>query len=318
MSRYRFFHVPGYFVDGPEAARACPGSKLTTQPNLGLLERPYDSAPNENAAGDAPWTRFSAHVEWLNKNSPPGVSYKLLYLLRHGLSVHNVVMAKVGRDAWNGHWSHLETDGEVSWVDAKLTEDGISLARHLGQLWVEWADTVGVPLPRTLYTSPLARCLETTRLVYAPVVAKHERIFQPLVKELLRERLTDHTCDKRSTRQWISENYPTCVLDQDFEMEDPLWQADRSETNEEHVTRKRRLLEDIFANDDATFVSLTTHSLRALLVLLRPGSLTHIESAIRNALYLWLVTTIIALGSTYATAWGIFNTARGHEMPLLL
>jgi len=49
---------------------------------------------------------------------------------------------------------------------------------------------------------------------------------------------------------------------------------------------------------------------RALAVLIRPGFITFIESAIRNALYLWLVTTIVALGSTYATAWGIFNTIR--------
>jgi len=38
--------------------------------------------------------------------------------------------------------------------------------------------------------------------------------------------------------------------------------------------------------------------------------ITLVESAIRNALYLWLVSTIVALGSTYATAWGIFNTIR--------
>ncbi|KAJ1327427.1 hypothetical protein MN608_06754 [Microdochium nivale] len=48
----------------------------------------------------------------------------------------------------------------------------------------------------------------------------------------------------------------------------------------------------------------------ALLVLARAGVLTFIESLIRNVLYLWLVTTIVALGSTYATAWGIFNTIR--------
>ncbi|KAG7284831.1 hypothetical protein NEMBOFW57_009446 [Staphylotrichum longicolle] len=68
-------------------------------------------------------------------------------------------------------------------------------------------------------------------------------------------------------------------------------------------------------NMTAMFVGLgyflwTTTSLRALLVLIRPGLLTLIESAIRNALYLWLVTTIVALGSTYATAWGVFNTIR--------
>ncbi|KAI1504745.1 hypothetical protein F5X99DRAFT_370870 [Biscogniauxia marginata] len=51
----------------------------------------------------------------------------------------------------------------------------------------------------------------------------------------------------------------------------------------------------------------TLPSLGALVVLLRPGILTLAESAIRNALYLWLVTTIVALGSTYATAWGILS-----------
>ncbi|KAI3334452.1 hypothetical protein F4824DRAFT_186430 [Ustulina deusta] len=49
---------------------------------------------------------------------------------------------------------------------------------------------------------------------------------------------------------------------------------------------------------------------RALVVLLRPGLITFAESAVRNALYLWLVTTIVALGTTYATAWGVFNTIR--------
>lgn len=54
----------------------------------------------------------------------------------------------------------------------------------------------------------------------------------------------------------------------------------------------------------------TAPSLAALKVLLRPGILTLIESAVRNALYLWLVSTIISLGTTYATAWGVFNTIR--------
>ncbi|KAJ3527608.1 hypothetical protein NM208_g6850 [Fusarium decemcellulare] len=49
---------------------------------------------------------------------------------------------------------------------------------------------------------------------------------------------------------------------------------------------------------------------RSLNVLLRPGVIFFIESAVRNALYLWLVTTIVALGSLYATAWGVFNTIR--------
>lgn len=51
-------------------------------------------------------------------------------------------------------------------------------------------------------------------------------------------------------------------------------------------------------------------SLKSLLVLARPGLFTFFESAIRNILYLWLVTNIVSMGSTYATAWGVFNTIR--------
>ncbi|MCJ1473309.1 hypothetical protein MMC13_001960 [Lambiella insularis] len=48
----------------------------------------------------------------------------------------------------------------------------------------------------------------------------------------------------------------------------------------------------------------------ALKILVRPSVYTFTESAIRNALYLWLVSRIILLGENYATAWGVFNTIR--------
>ncbi|KAL8720599.1 MAG: hypothetical protein Q9225_002563 [Loekoesia sp. 1 TL-2023] len=54
----------------------------------------------------------------------------------------------------------------------------------------------------------------------------------------------------------------------------------------------------------------TQPTLKALGILFRPGLITFIESAIRNALYLWLVTGIVALGTNYATAWGVFTTIR--------
>lgn len=49
---------------------------------------------------------------------------------------------------------------------------------------------------------------------------------------------------------------------------------------------------------------------KALVTLARPGAWTFAESAVRNALYLWLVSGIVAMGSEYATAWGVFNTIR--------
>jgi Na+-driven multidrug efflux pump len=51
-------------------------------------------------------------------------------------------------------------------------------------------------------------------------------------------------------------------------------------------------------------------SLPALIVLARPGAIFFAESAIRNALYLWLVHNIVSMGSEYATAWGVFTTIR--------
>ncbi|KAF1991697.1 hypothetical protein K402DRAFT_409807 [Aulographum hederae CBS 113979] len=47
-----------------------------------------------------------------------------------------------------------------------------------------------------------------------------------------------------------------------------------------------------------------------LLVLSQPGVFTFLESAVRNILYLYLVSSITALGADYATAWGVFNTIR--------
>jgi broad specificity phosphatase PhoE len=117
-----------------------------------------------------------------------------------------------------------------------------------------------VPLPGTIYTSPLARSLETTRLAFADVMEDHGAHFQPVVKELLRERLTNHTCDRRSTLSWIKEHYPNYIVEPAFSEDDLLWSSTREEAAEEHLTRKQRLLEDIFENDSNTFVELTTHS----------------------------------------------------------
>lgn len=51
-------------------------------------------------------------------------------------------------------------------------------------------------------------------------------------------------------------------------------------------------------------------SLESLKILSRPGVWTFLESALRNSIYLWLISGIVAMGSNYATAWGVFNTIR--------
>ncbi|KAF9880695.1 C6 zinc finger domain protein [Colletotrichum karsti] len=66
--------------------------------------------------------------------------------------------------------------------------------------------------------------------------------------------------------------------------------------------------ERVYDADDAG--ESTRPSAKSFFILLRPGILTFIESAVRNAFYLWLVSNIVSMGSTYATAWGVFNTIR--------
>lgn len=51
-------------------------------------------------------------------------------------------------------------------------------------------------------------------------------------------------------------------------------------------------------------------TLKSLSILWRPAVYTFTESVIRNSIYLWIVSNIIALGQDYATAWGVFNTIR--------
>jgi broad specificity phosphatase PhoE len=114
----------------------------------------------------------------------------------------------------------------------------------------------GVPIPGTFYTSPLRRCLETTKIVFS----QFEPTFRPVVKELLRESLCDHTCDRRRPKSWIASHYPDYVLEPGFTEEDELWRADYTETPEEHAARKHRVLDEIFATDGNLVVSLTVHS----------------------------------------------------------
>ncbi|KAI8186378.1 putative phosphoglycerate mutase [Colletotrichum sp. SAR 10_65] len=248
-----------------------PGGKATTQAGLGLLDKAFGDATQRQESGDTkPWDRFAAHVNRLNDESPDGVNYKVLYLTRHGLGYHNVQAAKVGTAEWDRYWSRLDGDGVVTWLDAELVDTGITQARDLGAFWKAATAAEGVPFPESFYTSPLRRCLETSKLVFGDLVESRGQQFGPVIKEGLRERMTDHTCDKRSSRTWIEGAYPKYIFEPGFTEEDQLWKADQFETTESHVARKQQVLDEIFSTDSSQFVSLTVHSY-AIAAILRVG-----------------------------------------------
>ncbi|KAI1047539.1 hypothetical protein LB505_014074 [Fusarium chuoi] len=244
---YKFTFEPDWFVDYPVISHSYPGSKLTTQPNLGLLD-------------DREWARLTEHVEQSNDQDDSDVSHKILLVARHGHGVHNDVMEEVGSEEWKKHWSKLPGDSNRTWLDAELVEKGVQQAKDLGKLYTEGIRHAGFPVPDTIYTSPLARGLKTTSLIFRDIITEQGTEFRPIVKEYLRERLTNHTCDKRRTKQWIQASYPDYELESGFAEEDVLWHADRSESNEAHVARTQELLEDVWRHDSGSCVALTTHS----------------------------------------------------------
>lgn len=82
-----------------------------------------------------------------------------------------------------------------------------------------------------------------------------------MVKELLREGISIHTCDRRSSRTYISDNFPSYEIETNFTEKDELWNGVTAETSSAQDTRSRTIINEIFNDEKAgTYVSITSHS----------------------------------------------------------
>lgn len=99
--RWKFHAVPGFFASPAEIAQRCPNGRFITQPSLGLLPREYPTDARGPSLDVRDWERFAHHVRCLNRDAPPRVAYKVLYLTRHGFGYHNQKHAEVGTKAWD-------------------------------------------------------------------------------------------------------------------------------------------------------------------------------------------------------------------------
>ncbi|KAF1945325.1 phosphoglycerate mutase-like protein [Clathrospora elynae] len=230
--------------------------RATTRTGLGILNRAYPTdADFDPKYQRSQWERLRHYVQSLNQEDPETKRYKIIFLVRHGQGLHNVKEKEVGRKEWDRYWAKLPGDGTTTWLDAELTPTGEQQARDIAKFWA----SENLPLPGSVYSSPLRRCLRTTTLAFAPVLNAVPKRVQT-TKEKLRERLGVHTCDQRSSKTWIANTYPNFEIEDGFTEEDELWQPNRRETFEEHVLRKTELLDDVFANDDNELISMTAHS----------------------------------------------------------
>ncbi|CAG8075862.1 unnamed protein product [Penicillium nalgiovense] len=247
----RFTTVTGYFLqDDPSTD---PDTFDYTKSNFGLIEQHYDGHPG----ADSQWQRLNAHIQRLNANDTKKL--KVLFLGRHGEGVHNVAERKYGTKKWDDYWSLQDGDEDGNWVNARLTEQGRCQAQVAHAAWKQQIEA-GIPSPESYYVSPLNRCLETAQITFQGLVIPGTYPFKPIIKELLRETMGQHTCDRRSTASEIAEEYPEYRFEAEFSEEDKLWDPEVRESNEHRNDRLRGLLNDIFAHDESTYISLTAHS----------------------------------------------------------
>ncbi|GAB7328517.1 hypothetical protein MBLNU13_g00479t1 [Cladosporium sp. NU13] len=253
--KVKYEAVTGYFLqDDPKTD---PDSFEYTRHNFGLIPRSYPEIPSDSSITQ--WQHFTAHLQHLIATAPASTTYKLFYLARHGEGDHNVAEALYGTKAWDDYWSKLDGDGTRYWVDAHLTAVGEQQARDAGLFFKKQFAEEKMPVPDTWVASPLMRCLKTAELEWAALGFEG---FRPLIREMAREVMGEHTCDRRSSKTKIHAAQPNWLIEEGFTEEDELWEADHRETHAEHDVRTQKLLDQVFGNEgkDASVVSLTSHS----------------------------------------------------------
>ncbi|XPS72849.1 putative phosphoglycerate mutase pmu1 [Ascochyta lentis] len=235
------------------------------------------------------WHALTTHLHALNSSAPKSTHFKLLFLARHGQGWHNVAESKYGTRAWDCYYSLLRGADGLVWEDAQLTPLGEQQALDVHRLWTEEVGR-GIPVPERFYVSPLTRALQTADLTFgnetgsgsrdrldsglsspspststsphpsAPLSRSNNSTYTPHVKELLREALGVHTCDRRSPRSQIATSFPHATFESGFAEQDTLWEADYREPASARRYRLAEFLDDVVASDEGAVLSFTSHS----------------------------------------------------------
>ncbi|CAF9923862.1 MAG: hypothetical protein HETSPECPRED_005442 [Heterodermia speciosa] len=253
----KYSTVTGYFLQDDPSTNATSFNFTTT--NFGLIDRAYASDP-QGYTHLTQWQRFRREVSQLNRVAPRGVEYKVLYMGRHGDGFHNDAQAYYGTPAWNCYYSIRDGNSTITWADAHLSALGISQAVAVNRFWKSEIGNQKIPVPQTYYTSPLTRCLQTANLTFSGLALPHRYPFRPTVKELFREGISGHTCDRRGSKTYIHNAFPGYKIEDGFTETDQLWEALHGETSVDQDIRSKKVLDDVFSTDDSTYISITSHS----------------------------------------------------------
>jgi hypothetical protein len=110
-------------------------------PDLGLIKRAYATDHEFDPTGKrTQWERFANYVRHLDATAPKAISYKVLFLGRHGEGWHNVEEADVGGKLWDVSWQKIRYNNTSLTVPVLLVTAGWKRKHHLGQCRT---DTIG-------------------------------------------------------------------------------------------------------------------------------------------------------------------------------
>ncbi|KAI1777183.1 phosphoglycerate mutase-like protein [Hypoxylon cercidicola] len=258
-STINYTTIPGFFQQDDSATDS--KSFDYTETNYGLIERSYSTDDEFDPDGEkTQWERFAYYVNTLNRDSDQNTQYKVLFMARHGEGYHNAAESYYGTPAWNCYWGPLEGNGTSVWRDAQLTEAGIAQCTKANSFWTHALTTEKIPAPQSYYSSPLIRSATTANLTFNGLELPAGRPFAPMVKEFLREGISMRSCDERSNKTYIQNLLLAFSFEEGFTEEDELWKGYEGETSEAQQKRTKFVLDDIFSNDDNTWISITSHS----------------------------------------------------------
>ncbi|KOS22648.1 Phosphomutase-like protein 3 [Escovopsis weberi] len=263
----QFSTVKGYFLQDDPSTQSSDFDYASW--NFGLLNRTYPTdATCASQSGLSQWQRFARWVDYLNNGrnrideDGNRVSYRVVFFGRHGEGWHNAAESFYGTPAWNCYYGELDGNSTASWADALLTDDGFAQARKANAYYKKLFEEDGLPYFESYYSSPLRRCIQTANTTFATLDLPATHRFEPVIKELFREGISVHTCDRRSNKTDIHAFAPQFRFEEGFAEQDPLWHGalDEGETSEHQLARSNVVLSDVFLNDESTWISVTSHS----------------------------------------------------------
>jgi len=162
---------------------------------------------------------------------------KILYLIRHGHSLHNELFHKLGVKAFRIPLT----------IDSPLTQEGHLQSIELGQSWSKKNEI------ELILVSPLTRTLETCMNIFGDTDIPIES------HEFLREYpIGEDTCNKRSSLSLLKNKYPKINFNLEVD-QDILWKEDYRETMNELEIRIKTMINYLNSRKE-TNIAIIGHS----------------------------------------------------------